>query len=391
MMTRAGTNKLRGTVNYPYWTNRFNCVDAAAGARRSTTARKGEFDQGRSHNLSLTPGGPVDDPGLFDGRGKLFYFGNYSYANDAIPGRFKGRSPFRPTRSICRATSPTCCCCRNPAQYQIYDPLTTRPDPANPSRDDPGSVPQQHHSAESHLQRGRQLQEPADGALPETGAAAEPELRRDRAAAERQFLSGRPARLAARASRSGFRLDFNASRRGSTVLPHQRRHVPRVRERLDLPEPRSEAAHEFRRPLAVSVVLHGHVDAHDGLDRPRHLVRHEPLQSGGQAPRSEAVHADRRRPAVVPRRVLLDARRLQRSPRSASAAIRGWAADCRMAIPRTHIQGQSSITSVKGRHTLHAGRRRAARPARPRPAAGTARGSSRSIAPTRGSSATRAR
>ena len=29
-------------------------------------------------------------PGLVDGRGKLFYFGNYSYANDAIPGKIQG-------------------------------------------------------------------------------------------------------------------------------------------------------------------------------------------------------------------------------------------------------------------------------------------------------------
>ena len=77
MMTRAGTNKQRGTVNYQYWTNQLNALTEQQKLTFDDRA-KGEFDKGRSHNLSLTAGGPVRIPGLVDGRGKLFYFGNYS-------------------------------------------------------------------------------------------------------------------------------------------------------------------------------------------------------------------------------------------------------------------------------------------------------------------------
>ena len=77
MMTRAGTNTHRGTVNYQYWSNKLNALTEQQKATFDDRANQ-EFDKGRSHNLSLTSGGPVRIPGLVDGRGKLFYFGNYS-------------------------------------------------------------------------------------------------------------------------------------------------------------------------------------------------------------------------------------------------------------------------------------------------------------------------
>jgi len=133
MMTRAGTNKQRGTANYQYWTNRFNALTVQQALTFDDRA-KGEFDKGRSHNLSLTSGGPVRIPGLIDGRNKLFYFGNYSYANDAIPGKIQGAITVPANERHLRGDFSDLLLLPNPAQYQIYDPLTTRPDPANPSR-----------------------------------------------------------------------------------------------------------------------------------------------------------------------------------------------------------------------------------------------------------------
>jgi len=133
MMTRAGTNKQRGTVNYQYWTNSFNALTAQQKLTFDDRA-KGEFEKGRSHNLSLTAGGPVRIPGLIDGRGKLFYFGNYSYANDAIPGKIQGSITVPANAKHLEGDFSDLLKLPNPAQYQIYDPLTTRPDPANPSR-----------------------------------------------------------------------------------------------------------------------------------------------------------------------------------------------------------------------------------------------------------------
>jgi Carboxypeptidase regulatory-like domain len=133
MMTRAGTNKQHGTANYQYWTNSLNSLTAQQKLTFDDRA-KSEFDKGRSHNLSLTSGGPVRIPGLIDGRGKLFYFGNYSYANDAIPGKIQGSITVPANANHLKGDFSDLLRLPNPAQYQIYDPLTTRPDPANPSR-----------------------------------------------------------------------------------------------------------------------------------------------------------------------------------------------------------------------------------------------------------------
>ncbi|HET7696585.1 MAG TPA: carboxypeptidase-like regulatory domain-containing protein [Vicinamibacterales bacterium] len=133
MMTRAGTNKQRGTVNYQYWSNRFNALTAQQKLTFDDRAKR-EFDKGRSHNLSLTSGGPVRIPGIIDGRGKLFYFANYSYANDAIPGKIQGSITVPANAKHLRGDFSDLLTLPNPAQYQIYDPLTTRPDPANPAR-----------------------------------------------------------------------------------------------------------------------------------------------------------------------------------------------------------------------------------------------------------------
>ena len=133
MMTRAGTNTQRGTVNYQYWTNKLNSLTEQQKSTFDDRA-KSEFEKGRSHNLSLTAGGPVRIPGIVDGRGKLFYFANYSLANDAIPGKIQGSVTVPANEKHLQGDFSDLLRLPNPAQYQIYDPLTTRPDPTNPAR-----------------------------------------------------------------------------------------------------------------------------------------------------------------------------------------------------------------------------------------------------------------
>ena len=48
------------------------------------------YESGRSHNTAFTLGGPVVIPKIVDGRNKLFFFANYSYVNDFIPGKNQG-------------------------------------------------------------------------------------------------------------------------------------------------------------------------------------------------------------------------------------------------------------------------------------------------------------
>src|SRR3954462_8727657 len=193
MMTRAGANQPRGTANYQYWTNKLNSLTEQQKLTFDDRA-KSEFEKGRSHNLSLTHGGPVVIPGLVNGRGKLFYFANYSMSNDD-PGKNSGsdhRSGESETHAggLFRSAQAA-----EPGAVPDLRPADHAPRSDEPVTDDPRSISRQHHSARSHPQPGRQLQEPADGPVLEDGAEAESAVRREPAAAHRQLLPGRPAGL----------------------------------------------------------------------------------------------------------------------------------------------------------------------------------------------------
>jgi hypothetical protein len=133
MVTRAGANQFRGTGNYQYWTNKINELNPS---QRLTFTPSGKelYESGRSHNMALTAGGPVVVPKLINGRNKLFFFANYSYVNDFIPGKNQGSSSIPASAAQLNGDFSDLLRLPNPAQYQIYDPLTVRPDPNNPSR-----------------------------------------------------------------------------------------------------------------------------------------------------------------------------------------------------------------------------------------------------------------
>ena len=69
-------------------------------------------------------------PKIIDGRNKLFFFANYSYVNDFIPGKNQGSSTVPASAAQLNGDFSDLLRLQNPAQYQIYDPLTVRPDPA---------------------------------------------------------------------------------------------------------------------------------------------------------------------------------------------------------------------------------------------------------------------
>ena len=133
MMTRAGTNQKRGTVNYQYWTNRLNGADFyKQQVFDANRAAEKIFEAGKSNNLSLTYGSPLSIPRIFNGENKLFMFLNYSYANDFLPGKSGVNSTIPASQKQLQGDFSDLLLLANPAQYQIYDPLTTRPDPARP-------------------------------------------------------------------------------------------------------------------------------------------------------------------------------------------------------------------------------------------------------------------
>ena len=133
MVTRSGANQYRGTGNYQYWTNKINELNPSQ-RLTFTPAGRDYYETGRSHNLALTAGGPVVIPKLVNGRNKLFFFANYSHVDDFIPGKNQASSTVPASAAQLAGDFSDLLRLPNPAQYQIYDPLTVRRDPANPNR-----------------------------------------------------------------------------------------------------------------------------------------------------------------------------------------------------------------------------------------------------------------
>jgi hypothetical protein len=138
MMTRSGNNTTRGTLNYQYWNNQWNApryfakrnyyanIEQARArgdnALADSLASQKINSIGKSNNIATTLGGPIV-------RNKLFAFVNYSYNKDdrpvnptqhTIPTDAHLRGDFSDLLAI------------DPVRYQIYDPLTVKPDPARP-------------------------------------------------------------------------------------------------------------------------------------------------------------------------------------------------------------------------------------------------------------------
>lgn len=138
MMTRSGTNLARGSLNYQYWNNQWNApryfakrnyyanIEQARArgdnALADSLASQKINSLGKSNNVATTLGGPII-------RNKLFAFVNYSFNKDdrpvnptqhTIPTDAHLRGDFSDLLAI------------DPVRYQIYDPLSVRPDPARP-------------------------------------------------------------------------------------------------------------------------------------------------------------------------------------------------------------------------------------------------------------------
>src|SRR5688572_32910097 len=91
MMTRGGTNQLRGSANYTHWTNRLNSASIQQKAQFKADPRiEDSFRKGRSHIAAFTLGGPIVIPKVINGRGKAFFFANFSKSDDSSPGRLAG-------------------------------------------------------------------------------------------------------------------------------------------------------------------------------------------------------------------------------------------------------------------------------------------------------------
>ena len=145
MMTNAGTNSYHGALTEQHWQQRwtgtpffvkqlyYRRIAEAEAQGNSALARqlRSEPKQptGRSNSYATSLGGPVRIPKIYDGRNKLFFFFNFNGFKD-----IKTEDPGRINRTLPTLAERTGDFSQllgvDAGRYQIYDPLTVRPDPA---------------------------------------------------------------------------------------------------------------------------------------------------------------------------------------------------------------------------------------------------------------------
>jgi hypothetical protein len=147
MSTRSGVNAFHGTGTYQYINQRWNAASffvkqsryqqiaaaRAAGniALADELAGRPMLPPGHTNNYHTTISGPVRIPKLFDGRNRLFFFLGYSNLTNLQSARPSEINYTVPTVAM-RNGDFSGLLPVDAVRYQVYDPLTTRPDPARP-------------------------------------------------------------------------------------------------------------------------------------------------------------------------------------------------------------------------------------------------------------------
>ena len=146
MSTKGGANTLHGSATYQYFNQRWNAASffvkqsryaqiatlRGAGNIAAADALAGQpmLPAGHTNNYHGTISGPVVIPKLLNGRNKLFFFLGYSGLKNQQAARPSEINYTVPTVAMRNGDfSQLLQVASNPSRYQVYDPLTTRPDP----------------------------------------------------------------------------------------------------------------------------------------------------------------------------------------------------------------------------------------------------------------------
>jgi hypothetical protein len=150
MMSRSGSNQLHGTATYQHWQQRWqgagffvkqlyyrSIAEANGRGDSAAAARLRDVNitpPGRYNNLALTTGGPVIIPKVYNGKDKLFFYFSVVGVKSARSESGSGGSIVNtvPTKQQLAGNFSDLLLV-DAARYQIYDPLSVRPDPARPS------------------------------------------------------------------------------------------------------------------------------------------------------------------------------------------------------------------------------------------------------------------
>ncbi len=149
MISKSGSNEFHGTATWQHWQQRwqgspffvkkayFSRIAAAESAGNSALANQlratDKQPTGRSNNWGISGGGPVIIPKVYDGKNKLFWFFTYNGFKDV---KVEDSSQFNrtvPTLGAREGNFADMLTLPNGARYQVYDPASTKPDPARPT------------------------------------------------------------------------------------------------------------------------------------------------------------------------------------------------------------------------------------------------------------------
>jgi hypothetical protein len=145
MSTKSGANALHGSATYQYFNQRWNAaaffvkkrrweeISAAETAGNTVLANQLRnsplIPAGHTNNYHGTISGPVYIPKLINGRNKLFFFLGYSGLKNLQSARPSEINYTVPTNAM-RNGDFSSLLPVDAVRYQVYDPASTRPDPA---------------------------------------------------------------------------------------------------------------------------------------------------------------------------------------------------------------------------------------------------------------------
>jgi hypothetical protein len=147
MSSKSGANAIHGTGTFQYFNQKWNAapffvkqsrrqqIAAAQAAGNFELARelaeRPLLPPGQTRNYHATISGPIYIPKLLDGRNKLFFFFGFSELKNRQSARPNELNYTVPTEAM-RNGDFSQLLAIDPVRYRIYDPLTTRLDPARP-------------------------------------------------------------------------------------------------------------------------------------------------------------------------------------------------------------------------------------------------------------------
>jgi len=148
MMTKAGTNQYHGTLSNMHWQQRWNAADffvkknyyraiaeaESKGDRALADRLRSQPSQASAHSniYSAVIGGPVILPKIWSGRDKLFFFFSLNGTNERAINTGVNQNRTVPTLAN-RQGDFSQLLQVDAVRYQLYDPLSVRPDPNRPT------------------------------------------------------------------------------------------------------------------------------------------------------------------------------------------------------------------------------------------------------------------